>query len=65
MPCLFCLHNFGIKIHASFSFMHLLTLNYCGFVARYLDSCKRHGVVPNSAVLSWFYKVITNDLYLF
>ncbi|XP_034692414.1 uncharacterized protein LOC117919345 isoform X1 [Vitis riparia] len=24
--------------------------------ARYLDSCKRHGVVPNSAVLSWFYK---------
>ncbi|XP_061948683.1 protein DWD HYPERSENSITIVE TO UV-B 1-like isoform X2 [Populus nigra] len=24
--------------------------------SRYLDSCKKHEVLPNSAVLSWFYK---------
>lgn len=62
MRCLFCWHNLGIKVHAGFSFA-LLTINYGGFVARYLDSCKRHGIGPNAAVLSWFNKVITKYLF--
>ncbi|KAM7507159.1 hypothetical protein LguiA_017612 [Lonicera macranthoides] len=33
-----------------------MSLEISSLTSRYLDSCKRHDVLPNSAVLSWFYK---------
>lgn len=35
---------------------YLLTYNTFHGIARYLDSCKKHRVLPNSAILSWLYK---------
>lgn len=40
-----------VKQSPSFPSMDVSSLQ-----SRYLDSCKKHEVLPNSAVLSWFYK---------
>ncbi|CAK7337772.1 unnamed protein product [Dovyalis caffra] len=41
---------------SSFFFLDPYCFSSSLFGSRYLDSCRKHEVLPNSAVLSWFYK---------